>query len=250
MAGPYKIRALTIIPSATSFDSFRKFLWKQYGTPEVYGPFDYGCLLTFSSRREGLTSSCRSSAPIYLSSISEVLIDGSSQPQVSPERRKRNMKIFGSSASAPPATHWYEKNFPPFVNYDQDSKSSQLYLFFDDSYCVKISVPIYDASSRPFMFTKDDFAALPSFPRYKRQGDSKNAEVPANGLVTVFFGMNTYASARLPATPGPSRSYQNNDPLSQTPGGSSSQNASSQVLSLNLHFIIYHGQVPEPDEDD
>ena len=121
--------------------------------------------------------------------------------------------------------------------------------------CLKISVPIYDASSRPFMFTKDDFAALLSFPRYKGAGDRKHAEVPANGLVSVFFGMNTYASTHVPPTPGSStRSYQNNRDNPQTPvaGESSSQSdkAPSQVLSLNLHFVIYHGQVPEPDEDD
>ena len=61
MAGPNKIRAITIIPSATAFDSFRQFLGKQYAADVIYGPFDYGCLLTFTSRREGLTSSCWSS---------------------------------------------------------------------------------------------------------------------------------------------------------------------------------------------
>lgn len=103
------------------------------------------------------------------------------------------------------------------------------------------------------MFTKDDFVALPSFPRYKRAGDRKHAEVPPNGLISVFFGMNTHASTRVPPTPGSStRSYRNNDPQTPVAGGYSSQNdkASSQVLSLNLHFVIYHGQAPEPDEDD
>lgn len=121
MAGPNKIRALTIIPSSTSFDGFRRFLWNLYDTPDIYGPFDYGCLLTFTSRREGLTSSCELSAPAYPSFISDVLIDGPSQSQVPPDNRKRNMKLFRSSATSDPATHWYEKNFPPFVNYDQDS---------------------------------------------------------------------------------------------------------------------------------
>ena len=115
-----------------------------------------------------------------------------------------------------------------------------------------MTVPIYDASTRPFLFTEEDFAALPTFPRYARAGDRKYAEVPVNGLVSVFFGMNTYMNSRVPPTPGSSsRSY--HDP--QTPvasgSGSSSRNdkASSQVLSLNLHFVIYHGQIPEDDED-
>ena len=133
--------------------------------------------------------------------------------------------------------------------------SDPTHLFFIFNIYIhlgSISVPIYDASSRPFMFTKEDFAALPSFPRYKRAGDRKYAEVPANGLVSVFFGLNTYASTRVPPTPGSSTSsYRHNDPQTPVAGGSSSQNdkASSQVLSLNLHFVIYHGQVPESEDD-
>ncbi|KAF8148180.1 hypothetical protein B0H34DRAFT_803025 [Crassisporium funariophilum] len=166
---------------------------------------------------------------------------GSSQPQVSSVRRKRNIKASGSSASAPPAALWYEKNFPPFVDYNQD-------------------IPIYDAQSQPFMFTKDDFATLPLLPHYKNLGNPKNADLPANGLVSVFFSMITYASARVPPTPG-SSSRLANDP--QTPvatGSSSRSNASSrsdsnfkvpsQVLSLNLQFVVYHGQVPGPDDND
>jgi hypothetical protein len=100
---------------------------------------------------------------------------------------------------------------------------------------------------------KEDFAALPTFPRYTRAGDRKYADVPVNGLVSVFFGMNTYSNTRVPPTPGSSsRSY--HDP--QTPvasgSGSSSRNdkATPLVLSLNLQFVIYHGQLPEADEDD
>ena len=73
MAGSNKICALTIIPAATAFDSFCHFLWKLYVTSDIYGPFDYGCLLTFTSRREGLTLSCWSSALTDPSYISDVL---------------------------------------------------------------------------------------------------------------------------------------------------------------------------------
>ena len=116
------------------------------------------------------------------------------------------------------------------------------------------SVPIYDASSQPFMFTKEDFATLPSLPRYKREGDPKYVEVPANGLVSVFYSMNTYASACVPPTPGSSsRSRPNNDPQTPVASGASSHagsdKTSSQVLSLNLQFVIYHGQLPEAEDD-
>ena len=87
------------------------------------------------------------------------------------------------------------------------------------------------------MFTKEDFAALLLFPCYKWEGDQKYTKVPANSLVSVFFGMNTYASNHVPPTPGFStRSYQNNNPQTPVASGSSSQNdkASSHVLSLNL----------------
>lgn len=58
-AGANRIRALTIIPSTPAYHDFQHFLWKKYSTSVLYGPFDYGCLLTFTSRREGLTSSCK-----------------------------------------------------------------------------------------------------------------------------------------------------------------------------------------------
>jgi hypothetical protein len=34
--------------------------------------------------------------------------------------RKRNMKLFGASKVAPPPVLWYQKNFPPFLDFDQD----------------------------------------------------------------------------------------------------------------------------------
>ena len=129
MAGSNKIRALSLIPSAAAFDNFRHFLWQKYAASDIYGPFDYGCLLTFTSRCEGLTSSCWLSTLSCSSCISDFFIDGSSQPQFSPEHRKRNMKLFGSLATAPPATFWYEKNIPPYVNYDQDSTCTWLFHF-------------------------------------------------------------------------------------------------------------------------
>ncbi|KAF8803154.1 hypothetical protein BYT27DRAFT_7260466 [Phlegmacium glaucopus] len=219
-AGANRIRALTIIPSIPAYHNFQHFLWKKYSTSILYGPFDCGCLLTFTSRREGLMSSY-----------------GSSQPPVISKGRKRNMKAFGSSAAAPPATLWYEKNFPPFIDYDQD-------------------IPIYDAQLKPFMFTKADFVALPSLPRYKKAGDPKLADLSPNSLVSVFFTMNTYMSSRVSPTPTPSSSSRSRHGDPQTPGGSSSSSRSdstskvpSQVLSLNLQFLIYHGEMPDVDED-
>jgi hypothetical protein len=38
------------------------------------------------------------------------------------QTRRRNMNIFGASKVAPPPVLWYQKNFPPFLDYDQDGR--------------------------------------------------------------------------------------------------------------------------------
>lgn len=39
-----------------------------------------------------------------------------------PSTTKRNMKAFGSRTNIPAAAMWFEKQFPPFIDFDQDSK--------------------------------------------------------------------------------------------------------------------------------
>jgi hypothetical protein len=46
------------------------------------------------------------------------------------QNTKRNMKAFGSCANAPPAALWFDKQFPPFMNFDQESMYSFLILYF------------------------------------------------------------------------------------------------------------------------
>ena len=155
------------------------------------------------------------------------------------------MKAFGPAAAAPPATLWYEKNFPPFIDYDQDGKFVVLFKFqVSESVLISLClVPIYDAQLKPFMFTKDDFSALTSLPRYKKMGDPKLADLSPSSLVSVFFTMNTYMSTRVPPTPSSSKSSWQGD--SQTPGA-----ASKATLSLNVQFLVYHGEMPEADSDE
>lgn len=119
-----------------------------------------------------------------------------------------------------------------------------------DCSCTYPSVPIYDASSKPFMFEKDDFASLQSLPRFKKMGDPKNADLPSSALVTVFFTMNAYSKTRAPPTPstnaGPrtpaSSSSQVDDQALSTP-------TSSQTLSHNVQFVIYHGQADDFEDE-
>lgn len=103
------------------------------------------------------------------------------------------------------------------------------------------------------MFEKDDFASLQSLPRYKKAGDRKLADLPLSALVTVFFTMNAYSKTRPP--PMPSTSYQSAGP--HTPGRAYSSgqgddhvpSTSSQTISLNVQFVIYHGQADDSKDD-
>lgn len=69
VAGANRICTITIIPSKPAYHEFQHFFWKKYSTSVLYGPFDYGCLLMFTSRSEGLTSSCKSFLFLFLSVI-------------------------------------------------------------------------------------------------------------------------------------------------------------------------------------
>jgi hypothetical protein len=86
-------------------------------------------------------------------------------------------------------------------------------------------VPIYDASRKPFTFDRDGFVGMPSLPLYKRSG--RVADLPVDSLVSVFFAMSSYAK--------------------RTPGSSSTSSSSASfndVLSLNIHYVIYYGVIP------
>src|ERR1700678_4626449 len=139
-----------------------------------------------------------------------------------------------------------------------------LFLFLLAYTTVFFTVPIYDACTHPFMFSREDFVGLTSLPRFKKYGDPKQADLPPNALVTVFFSLNTYTSTRAPPTPSSHKMSARGDSQAPVASGSSrrdntyspakgnsaqSDNASkigsSQVLSPNLQFLIYHGLIPE-----
>jgi hypothetical protein len=54
--GQHICKAITIIPYGEAWRKFQIFLGDLYGHGQMRGPFDYGCLLTLSGRREGYTS--------------------------------------------------------------------------------------------------------------------------------------------------------------------------------------------------
>ena len=54
--GQHTCKAITIIPYGEAWRKFQVFMGDLYGHGQMRGPFDYGCLLTFSGRREGYIS--------------------------------------------------------------------------------------------------------------------------------------------------------------------------------------------------
>jgi hypothetical protein len=46
------------------------------------------------------------------------------------QNTKRNMKAFGSCANAPPAALWFNKQFPPFINFDEESVYTNFIFIF------------------------------------------------------------------------------------------------------------------------
>lgn len=51
--GQHLCKAITIIPYGDAWRKFQVFLGQLYGQGQMRGPFEYGCLLTLSGRREG-----------------------------------------------------------------------------------------------------------------------------------------------------------------------------------------------------
>jgi len=54
--GQHVCKTITIVPYGKSWRKFLLFLGELYGQGQMRGPFEYGCLLTLSSRREGYSS--------------------------------------------------------------------------------------------------------------------------------------------------------------------------------------------------
>jgi len=69
---------------------------------------------------------------------------------------------------------------------------------------------------------------MPSLPLYMKHG--KITDLPVDSVVSVFFAMSSYPKRTLGS--------------SATPSGSASYN---DVLSLNIHYVIYYGDIPRDD---
>ena len=67
---------------------------------------------------------------------------------------------------------------------------------------------------------------MPSLPLYCKDG--KISDLPVDSIISVFFAMSSYPKRIAGASMGPSGSASFDD-----------------VLSLNIHFVIYYGSIPD-----
>jgi hypothetical protein len=95
-----------------------------YGHGQMRGPFDYGCLLTLSSRREGYASPGMYFLSILLLAfilfLNPGLLDNSSFGISNPVTPKKNMRAFGGSGSTA-SSEWYDAKLQNCIDYDKPS---------------------------------------------------------------------------------------------------------------------------------
>ena len=118
----YKIKSLIVVPFGDSWRKFEKFLGSVYGTGEMQGPFEYGCLLRLTSRREGVFSGGSSTSKLFCL-ISDMITKGaaSSTSSAVPATPRKNLKAFTSSRPTSSAL-WFERKQSSCVNFTDDSK--------------------------------------------------------------------------------------------------------------------------------
>lgn len=115
----YKIRALTVVPLGVAWEKFRVMLAGLYGSGEMLGPYEYGCLLRLTSRREGAFGGL-SRLSVALS-LSYACIGSTSVPAVPAGTPRKNAKAFSSSREKA-ATVWFDRKQPSCLNFDDDRK--------------------------------------------------------------------------------------------------------------------------------
>lgn len=117
----YKIKSLTVVPFGESWHRFETFLASVYGAGEMQGPFEYGCLLRLTSRREGGFGNGKFfflPFNYFLIIITVTAASGLGAPGTP----RKNLKAFASSRPPPPSAYWFERKQPSCLNFADDSK--------------------------------------------------------------------------------------------------------------------------------
>jgi hypothetical protein len=123
--GQYTCKAITIIPYGEAWRRFQVFMGDLYGHGPMRGPFEYGCLLTLSGRREGYTSPgmLSFSSIFLLMSILFPNLDNFGMSNPGPVTPKKNMKAFGGSGAAAASSEWFDVKLQNCIDFDKPSMS-------------------------------------------------------------------------------------------------------------------------------
>jgi hypothetical protein len=117
--GQHTCKAITIIPYGEAWRKFQVFMGGFYGHGQMQGPFDYGCLLTLSGRREGYTS-----PGMFLSMflVSILILSQENFGISNPVTPKKNSRAFGGSG-ATASSEWFDAKLQNCIDFDKPSMS-------------------------------------------------------------------------------------------------------------------------------
>ena len=115
----YKMKSLTVIPFGNSWHKFEDLLGRLYGAGEMQGPFEYGCLLKLTTRRERGFSGQFILSSSVISDTMMTIAAASSAPSALAATPRKNLKAFGSSRPTP-STLWFERKQPSCLNFTDD----------------------------------------------------------------------------------------------------------------------------------
>jgi hypothetical protein len=120
--GQHICKAITIVPYGEAWRKFQVFLGDIYGHGQMRGPFEYGCLLTLSGRREGYTSPGMLPFSSILLLVSILFLNLDNFGMSTPVTPKKNMKAFGGSGAAA-SSEWYDAKLQNCIDFDKASMS-------------------------------------------------------------------------------------------------------------------------------
>lgn len=123
--GQQVCKAITIVPYGEAWRKFQEFMGNLYGHGQMRGPFDYGCLLTLSGRREGYATPgvlLPFSLLLLLTSNLSLNLDNLGFGTSNPVTPKKNMKAFGASGSVA-SSEWYDAKLQNCIDFDKPGMS-------------------------------------------------------------------------------------------------------------------------------
>ena len=230
--GQHLCKAITIVPYGHAWRKFLLFLGQLYGEGEMKGPYEYGCLLTLLGRRSGWSTAGASSVSTFSFWRSiDIIFQMSWILLLLLGKTRRLLAVLEVLELQSLMNGLTTKSLIALI-LPRRVITLPVLLWLAHS-CG--AVPIYDASSTPFLFQREDFVNMPNLPLYHNRG--KISDLPVDSLVSVFFSMSSYAKKTDSSSTSSSKA-------------ASGSPTFKDVLSLNIQSVVYYGTVPSETEDE